>query len=485
MASIIYGTTDRTQGVLNYSISQSNTQVTITISSQLQAKTYRQSGYRIDSIIDGSVVDTALGYASRSYENFTSFLDTGNFSKTFDRGKADYAVVIGSSYYGETVSGYNPGPKAGNVSENIVIPALQSYIITYNANGGENPPQPQIKEYNQPLIITETQPTKSGYMFLGWSTRESATEAEYLSGGTYPSNLNADVTLYAVWSVSYFVPKIDLFSLYRSDQIGESQEDGTYATINFGWEIDQINAPLKDITIMFKKTSDGNNWTTAATIESNETSGTVTQIFGGELDITETYNVIVTITDSKVSISYNDILPLSLCTVDILPSGNGMALGKVAEEEDLLEVNWKTKLNKEVEIYNDMVNVMGLFSGGYGKLSKIGETVQGTALSNRMTNSWTNNYSITLGTGVWLLMGNITADPHEGYGFTIRLDVPDSPRARNVRQSTYCADTNYYSAQIIYPVITIRGGSQTCYLQTWTSKDVGIYLGELIAVRLS
>ena len=72
-----------------------------------------------------------------------------------------------------------------------------TYTISYNANGGSGAPSSQIKIYGQNLTLSSTKPTRSGYIFLGWSTSSTATSARYSAGGTYTTNESA--TLYAVW----------------------------------------------------------------------------------------------------------------------------------------------------------------------------------------------------------------------------------------------------------------------------------------------
>lgn len=74
---------------------------------------------------------------------------------------------------------------------------ISTYTVSYNANGGSNAPASQIKTEGTPLTLTTAQPTRTGYIFLGWSTSPTAISPSYLSGGTYSTD--ASVTLYAVW----------------------------------------------------------------------------------------------------------------------------------------------------------------------------------------------------------------------------------------------------------------------------------------------
>ena len=78
---------------------------------------------------------------------------------------------------------------------------VNTYTITYNANGGSGAPASQTKTHGKSLTLSSTKPTRDGYTFLGWSTNKSATSATYSAGGTY--NTNEATTLYAVWKSNY------------------------------------------------------------------------------------------------------------------------------------------------------------------------------------------------------------------------------------------------------------------------------------------
>ena len=74
---------------------------------------------------------------------------------------------------------------------------VQTYTVSYNANGGSNAPASQTKVHGVTLTLSSTIPYRFNYEFLGWSTSSSATTATYTAGGSYTGN--ASVTLFAVW----------------------------------------------------------------------------------------------------------------------------------------------------------------------------------------------------------------------------------------------------------------------------------------------
>ena len=77
---------------------------------------------------------------------------------------------------------------------------VNTYTITFNANGGNGGPSTQAKTHGQTLTLSTDTPTKAGYTFQGWSASSTATSAEYSAGGSYIDNSN--ITLYAVWKAS-------------------------------------------------------------------------------------------------------------------------------------------------------------------------------------------------------------------------------------------------------------------------------------------
>lgn len=88
-------------------------------------------------------------------------------------------------------------------SRSFTVPALASYKVSYNANGGNGAPSAQTKYYGKTLILSSTKPTRTGYSFKGWATSASGSVA-YASGASYTAN--AAVTLYAVWQkITYAV----------------------------------------------------------------------------------------------------------------------------------------------------------------------------------------------------------------------------------------------------------------------------------------
>lgn len=71
------------------------------------------------------------------------------------------------------------------------------YEIKYDANGGQNAPESQIKYYICPLTLADSVPEYENYMFNGWNTARDGSGTSYAAGDVYSTD--APLTLYAQW----------------------------------------------------------------------------------------------------------------------------------------------------------------------------------------------------------------------------------------------------------------------------------------------
>ncbi len=95
------------------------------------------------------------------------------------------------------------GLNGGSGEQYVTIPPLDSYSVSYNANGGSGAPAAQTKWYGENLTLSSARPTRVGYTFTGWgldATGESG--AIYQPGSTYTSN--SAVMLYAQWTQNLY-----------------------------------------------------------------------------------------------------------------------------------------------------------------------------------------------------------------------------------------------------------------------------------------
>lgn len=76
------------------------------------------------------------------------------------------------------------------------------YTITYDANGGTDAPSSQIKTHGVTLTLTKTQPTRTGYTFLGWATSPTGETKRPLPVSGLESEHNYANWIEEEWTVS-------------------------------------------------------------------------------------------------------------------------------------------------------------------------------------------------------------------------------------------------------------------------------------------
>ncbi len=140
-------------------------------------------------------------YDSRTY-NLKVWSGTNTtktpYINTDDLTTLQYDVYLPKGTYTASITSTNTKYYNYNTySDKITFTVGSNYVIYYDANGGTGAPSSQTKSAGKDITLSTKEPTKDGYIFLGWSTNKYATKAEYKKGDIY--TLDASVTLYAVW----------------------------------------------------------------------------------------------------------------------------------------------------------------------------------------------------------------------------------------------------------------------------------------------
>ncbi len=184
----------------------------------------------------------------------------------------------------------------------VTIPARQSHTVRYDANGGTGAPSAQTKWYGDPLTLSSIVPTRENYRFDGWATSSTGTVA-YRAGGVYSAD--ADVTLYACWTLLYKAPTVNYAKGWRVASATSTDETtmGEWARCRFDWSVDTSIYP-DNTGASFAATAtitaaDGTATTATPTLSPTAPSGTSGTVYAVVACPTgSTASVSVTVTDS-------------------------------------------------------------------------------------------------------------------------------------------------------------------------------------------
>ena len=144
--------------------------------------------------------------------------------------KSGYTFLGWSTSSGASSASYQPGSAIsvsyGSSKTLYAVWEQTKYTSTLNfsANGGSGAPSSLTDTHTSTsahtFTISSTKPTKSGFVFLGWSESSTATSASYQPGSTISVAYNGTKTLYAVWQTA----QLDITSepATKSLKVGQS-----------------------------------------------------------------------------------------------------------------------------------------------------------------------------------------------------------------------------------------------------------------------
>lgn len=325
--------TDDFRTVLDATVTNSNTTSTVKLVVKCQSNyAYAGSSGRASCTCNGTTRNADHSIA----QGATTTMMTETFSVA--RGTADKKITVkGKTWIVNTgIGSYGTGSTA---SGTVTIPALASYKVSYNANGGSGAPAAQTKWYGKSLTLSSTKPTRAGYSFQGWATSASGAVA-YKPGTSYTGN--AALTLYAVWKRDYIAPSITAASAYRVPSNTSTVESptGGYAYASFTWKVDTTltsgNA-AKSVTVTYRAAG-ASAWS-AATVGGTTTgsSGTVTGRFAAAVNTA--YEVKVTVTDKSgqagSTVELVRSIGVAAIPLQIRNRGRGVGILSAAPDEGL------------------------------------------------------------------------------------------------------------------------------------------------------
>ena len=155
--------------------------------------------------------------------------------------------------------------------------------------------------------------------------------------------------------IDYVKPGVAVCDVYRCDADGNRKKAGTYFAVEINASYSAITGNILNITARYKKQSESSYGTAA-----NVTNNGKTVLGGGNIGASTTYDVLVTVADK-----YNSLPILrTLSTKSVLQSfkrSAGAAIGKVAELENWLDIQWDTLIRGHLRVDG------GIMNNGYKK----------------------------------------------------------------------------------------------------------------------
>ena len=182
--------------------------------------------------------------------------------------------------------------------------------------------------------------------------------------------------------VAYSAPVLTLTEAFRCTSNGTASDTGTYISAKASGTYSSVsNKNSMTLKVQYGLTTSA-TYSTAVTL----TNGTASVIGSGSIDANYSYNVKFTLTDQFNTIEKVLTIGTAAYTVFFRQGGNGVALGKVSERANAVEINpdWdiyhgSTKLNGTVPISRGGTGAVTapLALVALGAVAKAGDTMTG------------------------------------------------------------------------------------------------------------
>lgn len=148
--------------------------------------------------------------------------------------------------------------------------------------------------------------------------------------------------------LEYNVPNVKKIAANRCNADGTTNKSGEYIKITFSASVTNLNNNnVASYTVQYKKTTDA-NYTTALLESYNDIYSVTDGSYIFPADTSSSYDITLIVSDafgsSKTITSGSSISKLW----SILSKGKGIAIGKIAEIENLFDINMPTKFRKPV-----------------------------------------------------------------------------------------------------------------------------------------
>ena len=162
----------------------------------------------------------------------------------------------------------------------LIWGSLDTYVVSYNANGGSGSMEDSIATYNQAFMTRKNTFTRSGYIFNGWNEKADGTGTAwtlssagvYESGKSWTYTYKYGITLYAQWKPAKYTLTLKTTTGVASFTGGGTFDPGTLAystaTASTGYHLTKYTGTTSD-------GSGTSTWTSCADLTTHQDNWTM------------------------------------------------------------------------------------------------------------------------------------------------------------------------------------------------------------------
>lgn len=295
----------------------------------------------------GSASGTICTKSTSTSISFTPPLSLASQNTTGTSVSVTYTIT---TYSGSTSVGSNTYTKTCTIpsdvkpSCSVTIEDATDYLDTYGA---------YVKGYSK-FKVTVTPKTSYGSAIASYKT--TANGSTYATASFTTGVLKSSGTLTVSATVTdkrgrtsaaskatasvlnYTPPVISTLTVGRCNEDGTANDQGGYLTVSYGYSISSLNGKnTASATLSYKKSSES-----SYTIPSDFVSASSgSYIF--EADTGSSYDILMSVTDDLATTTRTTSASTAFTIMHWNASGYGMAIGKVSEIDNVLDIGLKTR----------------------------------------------------------------------------------------------------------------------------------------------
>lgn len=295
----------------------------------------------------GSTSGTIATKTSSTSVSWTPPLDLATYIPNNSLGQG---TIKCDSYNGSTLIGSKSVSFYGKVPDIIDTKPGVTLNIAEAVEDVKTKIGAYVKDLSK-LAITVSASGKFNASIKSYSIKVNGATYNDSNAITEPLNTAGDMTITATATDSrgyvgttsisinvldYSKPKINLFTAERSDASGTASESGGSLKVNYDVAYSNIIGPNGSNTISTNIKYKKKDETDYTSVQVTNLSGT--KVLADAVDINYTYDVLLEVADSFNTTTISTIISTAFTLLDFNASGKGMAIGKVSEETDKVEI---------------------------------------------------------------------------------------------------------------------------------------------------
>lgn len=495
---------------------------TMSVSSTITLPTIpRASGLTVaTSVNTGSALSGTVTPSSTSF-NHKVELKVGSTVKqtiTLATGTNTFSATIPHSWFPSSTSGtvsvvlstYNGTTLIATTTQNVtanvpstVVPAISALTAASSVTSGTFANLYVQGKTTAKLTATATAgdgSTISSYTYSGLGinstvTTNTATTSTLASSGsqTYTvtvkdargrtASKTVTITVYP-----YAAPTISSVSVQRCDSSGNLSDSGTYAKYTVNSTYSTVNSKNTRTVTAAYSSDNGSTYSAETTLQATtDTANAKTGTYGGgSLASTTSYIVRFTIKDAYgATATITAPLQSAARPMNIKSNGKGVAFGKMAETDNLLDISWGTRVRGNLTVDGTQT-----FTGNStlkGTLGVTGATTLSSTLS--VTGATTLNKATTITEDAFPLLTLKRSHASNGAGIKFQNNtsvlgyIGMTGSAQDAKLTRWESDgsTTYTFldtgnlTNTIKDYVTEQGGSGAWWWRKWNNGDMEVF----------